>query len=69
MDVLIDEKLEYQKDWCCELTEVREFFTDEEWLAIYDSVHAECTIVHEDEMEVFNSVLRKIDRLMGVPDK
>ena len=64
--VIIDKGIETPLD---KHDSVREFFTDEEWLAIYDSVHAECVIVHEDEMEVFNSVLRKIDRLMGVPDK
>ena len=69
MDVLIDEKLEYQKDWCCELTEVREFFSEEEWLTIYDSVQAESVIAQEAQMEIFCSVLRKIDRLMGVPNK
>ena len=69
MDVLIDEKLEYQKDWCCVLTEVREFFSEEEWLTIYDSVQAESVIAEEAQMEMFCSVLRKIDRLMGVPNK
>ena len=69
MDVIIDEKLKYQKDRCCEWTEVREFFSEEEWLAIYDAVQAESVIVEETEMEIFCSILRKIDRLMGVPNK
>ena len=48
---------------------LREYFSPNEWKAIKDAVSAEALCAHEDDTEPFNSVARKINKLIDIPNQ
>ena len=45
---------------------IREYFNDEQWEIIYDSIIAESVCVHEDDTEKYNIILRKIREVFDI---
>ena len=66
MTVITDLGIETPLD---EYDNIREFFNDEEWEAIYDSVVAEGFHSSEESQNALNSVIRKIDKLFDITKK
>lgn len=45
---------------------IREYFNDEQWEIIYDSIIAESVCVPEDDTEKYNIILRKIREVFDI---
>tara|TARA_B100001250_G_scaffold154053_1_gene132406 strand:- start:2827 stop:3033 length:207 start_codon:yes stop_codon:yes gene_type:complete len=45
---------------------IREYFNDEQWEIIYDSIISESVCVPEDDTEKYNIILRKIREVFDI---